>query len=474
MNLSEYNKKRNFKKTTEPKGIKRSSKKDLIFVVQYHQARAKHYDFRLEYNNVLLSWAVPKGLSENPKVKRLAVHVEDHPVDYASFEGVIPKGNYGAGSVEIFDSGTYFPLTDFKAGLEQGHLKFVLNGTKLKGAWSLVKTDRNNWIIVKTNDEFAKSITKSKKTINPFKFCNVMLATIKNSVPTGKDWLFEIKYDGYRMLAFCENNNVKMYSRNQTDYTKKLGLICESLKKIDCDCFVLDGEVVSFDKNGKTDFALLQDNLKFKKGNLYFVVFDLLALHGEDLRNIPLIERKKKLEILLVKAEDNIIFSQYIIGNGNKCFSFAKENGLEGIVAKKINSVYLSKRSEDWLKIKCYHRQEFVICGYTVSLQNPLLSSIILGYYNKNKLKYVGKVGTGFNQSKKQELADLFENYKTSTCPFDKPPTIKNVVWLKPIFVAEIQFANFTKENVLRQPSFVGLRKDKNAKQVVLEIEDEN
>ena len=474
MSLSEYNKKRNFKNTSEPKGIKKNSKKELIFVIQYHRARAIHYDFRLEFNNVLLSFAVPKGLSFDPKTKRLAVHVEDHPLDYASFEGIIPKGNYGAGTVEIYDNGTYIPLNDFKTGLKQGHLKFVLNGKKYNGVWSLVRTDNSNWIIVKGNDNFARKEEDLKIKHNPFNSCEVMLATIKDKVPKGKDWIFEIKYDGYRMLAFYDNKKVKLVSRNNTDYTLKFKKICESIKKIKCDCFVLDGEVVCFDENGKTDFSLLQSNIKSKIDNMCYVVFDLLSVNGEDIRLLPLSERKKKLELLLSKTESNIIFSKHILGNGNECFDFAKKHELEGVIAKKVNSHYIGKRSEDWLKIKCYHRQEFVICGYTTSQQNPDLSSLILGYYKNNALTFVGKVGTGFNQKNKDELLKIFKKNKTSKCPFAILPTIKNINWLKPVYVAEIKFANLTKDSLLRQPSFVGLRKDKNAKQVFLENVNEN
>ena len=204
MNLKEYNKKRNFKSTNEPKGeIKISTSKN--FVVQYHEARAKHYDFRLEYKGVLISWAIPKGLSTNPKDKRLAVHVEDHPIEYSTFEGIIPKGNYGAGMVEIFDSGNYIPLENFDKGLEKGHIKIFLNGKKLKGAWSLIKFKDNNWFAVKINDEFSKNEKEIKNSKLPFKTCSVQLATLSNRIPTGKNWIYEIKYDGYRIISFVEN-----------------------------------------------------------------------------------------------------------------------------------------------------------------------------------------------------------------------------------------------------------------------------
>ncbi len=466
MSLSEYNKKRNFKSTNEPKGKTRATKTKK-FVVQYHEARAKHFDFRLEHNGVLISWAIPKGLSFNPADKRLAVHVEDHPIDYANFEGVIPKGNYGAGTVEIFDSGNYVPLEDFDKGLKKGHIKIFLQGKKLKGAWSLIKFKENNWFAIKIDDEYTQFERKENKKL-PFKKAEVQLATLSNKIPSGKDWIFEIKYDGYRILSFVENKKVKMLTRNGNDYTKKFNDIVDSLKKFDHSSFVLDGEVVCFDKNGKSDFSLLQNSLKNSKNNLYYCAFDLLALDGEDLRELPLIERKEKLERLLFKAEKNIIYSSHTT-KGKETFAFAKENDLEGVIAKKKQSKYVGKRTEDWLKIKCYARQEFVIAGYTTSAKNNILSALILGYFDKNKLIYVGKVGTGFSEKDKQELVNKFQKSISEKFPFRDEKKINKVVWLKPKFVAEIQFAELTKDNLLRQPSFIALREDKNAKDVVLE-----
>ena len=481
--LNEYNKKRDFKKTSEPKGDTKSQKnktklkskkvtknKEKIFVIQYHQARTKHYDLRLEYNGVLLSWAVPKGLSQNPKDKRLAVMVEDHPLDYANFEGVIPKGNYGAGSVEIFDSGSYEPLSSFSTGLKKGHLKFLLNGEKLKGGWSLVKIDDKNWLAIKEDDQFATTNPKQlKNKKNPFDKCDVALATLTDKIPKGKQWLFEIKYDGYRMLSFVNNGKVKLSSRNDKDYTKKFNDIVESLKQLNEYSFVLDGEIVSFDKNGKSDFGLLQNNIKHQNSDFYYVIFDILALNGVDLRKKPLFERKEILERLLANAPNNLIYSKHIVNNGAKFFKLAKDKNLEGIVAKKIDSQYVGKRTTDWLKIKCYLRQEFVIAGYTKTEKNKYLSAILVGYYKNKKLIFVGKVGTGFTEEQKIELSNKFKKYERATCSFDEIPNKKNVIWLKPELVAEIQYAELTKSAVLRQPSFIGLRKDKDPTSIVLE-----
>lgn len=470
MALKKYNEKRNFDNTNEPKGkTKKTSSKR--FVVQYHEARAKHYDFRLEYNGVLLSWAVPKGLSNNPKDKRLAVMVEDHPIDYINFEGIIPKGNYGAGSVEIFDKGKYLPIEDFDKGLKKGHLKFVLSGKKLQGGYSLIKTSDNNWLIVKLEDDFIKE-EKPKKTTLPFKTASVELATLTNKIPKGKNWIFEIKYDGYRMLSFKENKKVKIFSRNNVEYTNKFKSIANSLIDIEQDSFVVDGEIVAFDENGRSDFGLLQDHIKKGNNNLYYIIFDLLALNGEDLRNLTLKERKLKLERLLFKAENNIIYSSHV-SDGEKSFEFAKENNLEGIMAKKITSKYEGKRSEDWLKIKCYLRQEFVIAGYTTSSKNELISALILGYYSNNKLSYVGKVGTGLSENDKKELHKTFQKIVRKTSPFEENIKEKDIIWLKPELIAEIQYAELTKDNLLRQPSFIGLREDKKPKDVTLELKNE-
>lgn len=473
MSLKEYKEKRNFGTTNEPKG-NIEKRKSNRFVVQLHKARAKHYDFRLEYGGVLISFAVPKGLSNNTNDKRLAVHVEDHPVDYINFEGVIPKGNYGAGIVEIFDKGNYFPLENIKRGLENGHLKVVLNGEKLKGAWSLVNIKDNNWIIVKSKDEYAtlnengKENNKKLKTKNPFSKCDVELATLTNEIPKGKDWIFEIKYDGYRAVSYVENGKVKIFSRNGLDYTQKFNSIAKSLRSIKEDSFVVDGEIVVFDKNGKSDFSMLQDSIKNGKNNLYYCVFDLLALNGKDLRGESLENRKSKLERLLFKSDKNLMYSSHVL-DAKASYNFAKENNLEGIVAKKKNSKYIGKRTLDWLKIKCVLRQEFVIAGYTTTTKNQVLSALILGYYKSGELKYVGKVGTGLGEKNKKELVLKFKQIIRKTSPFKQSIKEKNVTWLTPKFVVEIKFAELTHDKLLRQPSFVSLRLDKKAKDVKLE-----
>ena len=471
MSLKEYKEKRNFKATNEPEGSVKKSKTSR-FVIQYHQARAKHYDFRLEYDGVLLSWAVPKGLSIDPKEKRLAVHVEDHPIDYINFEGIIPKGNYGAGTVEVFDKGSYTPLKDMKKALKTGHIKVFLDGEKLKGGWSLVKIEDDNWLAIKMEDEFAEEADKASKKRNsklPFTKCKLSLATLSQKVPKGKEWISEIKYDGYRIISYVENGKAQMLSRNDKDYTYKFKSIASALKEIEQDSFVVDGEVVAFDEKGRSDFGLLQTSIKKNNGDFYYVIFDLLALNGEDLRKRPLLDRKKKLEILLHKSSERLMYSLHV-DNAEECFEFAKKNNLEGIVAKKSDSFYTGGRSEDWLKIKNVCRQEFVIAGYTTSSKNELISALILGYYDGEKLKYIGKVGTGLNEKDKADLHEKFSKITAKTCPFDGKPPLKSAVWLKPSYVAEVKFTELTKIGQLRQPSFVGLRADKNAKDVTLEV----
>ena len=328
-------------------------------------------------------------------------------------------------------------------------------------------------MIIKLDDEYAVTKNLNQKNFkNPFKNADVQLATLSSSIPKGNNWLFEIKYDGYRILSYVENNKVKMLTRNNKDYTDKFESISKNLLLFPHTSFVVDGEIVVFDNKGKSDFNLLQNNLKSKKNNYYYVIFDLLALDGEDLRNLPLIKRKEKLQLLLANSEKNIINSSYLINKGKESFNLAKENNLEGIIAKKINSKYLGKRNDDWLKIKCYMRQEFVIGGFTTSEKNEYLSAILVGYYDKNHLIYAGKVGTGFNEEQKIELNKLFKAITTFTCPFSNLKSSKHIIWLQPKYVAEIQFVEFTKTKQLRQPSFINLRMDKNPKDIVLEIDN--
>lgn len=498
MSLREYNKKRDFSKTNEPMGKSKKSGKQKIFAVQYHSATRNHFDLRLEYNGSLLSWAVPKGFSYSTKVRRLAIRVEDHPLDYSDFEGVIPKGQYGAGPVMLWDTGSYIPLSNFREGLNNGVLKFELFGEKLRGKWALIKTnmENNSWLLIKDKDEYSNSATtlsmtsvKTGRTIdeirgtiskNPFSKINIQLATLTKDIPNTKDWLFEIKYDGYRIVSFLEDDEVKLLSRNGNSYSEKFKDITDSLKLIsqEINC-VLDGEVVKLDEAGKSNFQLLQSHIKSKENNgLVYMVFDILALNGEDLRNKPLSERKEILNKFFKNIEkyniNNIKNVDFMIGNGKNCFNAVQEQGLEGIIAKKINSKYLGKRSDDWLKIKCINLQEFIIIGYTTSDKRKHFSSLLLATREENNLIFIGKVGTGFNEENSQELMEKFKPLKTNNCPVSPLPTKAKVQWLKPKLVANIQYLEITRDGLLRQASFKGLRDDKSADIIVLEKPKEN
>lgn len=470
MTLNLYNKKRDFSKTHEPKGKVETSKSSSRFVVQYHEARAKHYDFRLEHKGVLVSFAIPKGLSQKHSEKRLAIHVEDHPVDYINFSGTIPKGNYGAGTVEIWDKGTYSTDINLTKGLREGNFKVTLDGGKLKGTWNLAQMDEKNWIAVKCKQ-------KERMLKNPFAKVDVQLATLVKSIPTGKNWIYEIKYDGYRTLAFRENGKTKLLSRNNLDFSTKFLSVLPALNDLSKgSSFVLDGEMVVFDENGRSNFSKLQNEIK-RKGNAFsYVIFDILALDGEDLRDKPLLERKEILKILLKNAKPNLIFSDFVKNRGKQSFEAAKKLGLEGIVAKEINSKYSGKRNLDWQKIKCRFSQEFVVGGFVTTSQNKDLSSILVGVYEDGKLVFVGKVGTGFDQNTRKELNKKFSKLKLDKSPFEKVDEIKTdgkTVWLKPEIVAQIEFAERTSSGSLRQPSFLGLREDKNPRECVWEKQND-
>lgn len=504
--LKRYREKRNFGRTIEPTGGKAAKKgKDggLKFTVQLHDATRLHYDLRLERNGVLLSWAVPKGPSYVPSEKRLAVKVEDHPLDYADFEGAIPKGEYGGGTVMLWDEGIWEPITDTDDGLKNGSLKFVLYGRRLKGRWALVRLKQkegekdDNWLLIKDKDEFSKtteSVIKNPKSIssgrtmkqiaadetrasekNPFDRVEPKLAKLEETIPESNDWVYEIKYDGYRIVAFAERGNVRLVTRNHSDYTEKFPSVADAVKELSHRrAMVLDGEMTVVDGSGKSDFGALQEYVK-KAGEkqLVYMVFDLLALDGKDLRNLPLSERKERLESLLKDASPYLRYSKHYAGNGKDFFEAAAKKGLEGIVGKRIDSSYDGNRDGSWIKIKCYKRQEFVIGGYTVSERKKGgIAALLLGYYEGKKLIYAGRAGTGIGERAAEELKRKFYGAETGKCPFSNEPDgteSENVRYVEPKLVAEIQYAERTKENLLRQASFKGLRFDKKPKEVVLE-----
>ncbi|WP_312702177.1 DNA ligase D [Sedimentibacter sp.] len=505
--LNKYNQKRNFEKTPEPKGMTENPGEGLRFVVQLHLARSRHYDFRLEWNGTLLSWAVPKGPSYNTRDRRLAIHVEDHPLEYRNFEGTIPKGEYGGGVVMIWDEGYWEPIVDVDEGLSEGMLKFVLKGRRLRGRWALVRLkakagERNdNWLFLKEKDEYVQDedgmseftfSVRSGRTAeeieegieekiirNPFDTTDVQLAKLVRTVPECDDWLYELKYDGYRIVVYAEGNSVRLMTRNGNDYSSRLYDISAAVADwTGGRAVVLDGEVVITDASGRTDFQALQNYMKNRNSlKLTYIVFDLLALDGVDLRQQPLIKRKEMLESIMKDAPPKLHYSRYVKGHGKESLKAACEADMEGIIGKKEDSVYSGTRNGDWIKLKCSKRQEFVIGGYTLSDKRTRgVSSLLLGIYEGNDLIYAGRAGTGMDENEMTILESKFENIKRSEPPFKVPPDKRSnekIMWLEPELAAEIKFAEWTKDNLLRQASYKGLRTDKDTKEIKREEEKE-
>lgn len=453
--LDEYHKKRNPKKSPEPVAskVKVKSKKDkLIFVVQEHHARSLHYDFRLEWKGVLKSWAIPKGPSLDPSVKRLAVQTEDHPLEYAKFKGTIPKGEYGAGEVLIWDHGSWEPEGSAAVGFKKGHIDFTLKGKKLSGKWRLIKTPKN-WLLMKVAEE-----DKWPGVIAP------QLPRLVAVAPDETEWIHEIKYDGYRIQAHVQDGVVKLFTRNGLDWSSSFPLIRKGLSELDLKSAIFDGEIVSLDQQGVSHFQQLQNSISSKadKG-LTFFIFDLLYLNGRDLRKLPLLERKKILKKLLAGCPRSIKYSEHIVGRGSDFFKVSCEHHLEGIVSKLADSTYASGRGDLWVKTKCSKRQEFVVGGYTDQKNGRQgFGALLLGLYQTGKFKYAGKVGTGFDQQTKKELMERLVELHRKTSPFGlNSPKEKGLHWVDPMMVVEIGFSNWTDDEVLRQPVFLGQRLDK-------------
>jgi bifunctional non-homologous end joining protein LigD len=461
--LDEYKRKRDPKKTPEPFGSRRRGK-EPIFVVQRHDARRLHYDFRLERNGALASWAVPKGVPLEPGEQRLAVHVEDHPLGYATFEGEIPKGEYGAGTVEIWDHGTY-ELVEEK---RDGGLTVRLHGSRLEGLWSLVPAhlsgDEKNWLLVKKREDGAAPVRHGEY--------HAMLATLVNDVPTGKGWLFEVKWDGYRALAYVHAGEARLVSRNGNDLTARFPNVAKAVpaavKTPDC---VLDGEVCALDENGRSSFSAMQ---QAKPGTpIVYYVFDALEIDGKPLADLPLVERHERLEQLLDRRNRTVRLSE-TFEDGDALLEAARQQQLEGILAKKADSRYLQgKRTRDWLKIKTRHEQEFVICGYTKGQgrRAGTFGSLVLGVRKANELVYVGNCGTGFTEKTIDELLAKLRPLERPTPPFREVPKMPkvrkgDVVWVEPKLVCEVVFVEWTHDGHLRAPSFVGLRDDKSPRDV--------
>jgi bifunctional non-homologous end joining protein LigD len=468
--LSEYKRKRDPKKTPEPFTGKRKGK-EPIFVVQRHDARRLHYDFRLERDGALASWAVPKGIPLEPGQQHLAVHVEDHPLDYATFEGEIPKGEYGAGTVEIWDKGTYELLEE----KPNGGLTVRLNGERLVGVWSLVPAhlsgDEKNWLILRKRDDDGAAPAAPAREAARRRYRS-MLATLAEDVPRGVGWTFEVKWDGYRALAYLEGGDPTLVSRNGNDLTARFSSVAKevvkAIKTPDC---VLDGEVCALDEAGRASFSAMQQG---KAGTpIVYYVFDVLEVEGEPVIDLPLVERRKRLEQLLDRRNRTVRLSE-AFDDGRALYEAAKQQQLEGIMAKRLESRYLpGKRTRDWLKVKTHGEQEFVIVGYTKGTGRRASSfgSLVLGYYRGKELVYAGNVGTGFNSREIEKLLDKLRPLRRETPSFREVPKMPkvrrgDVIWVEPKLVAEVEFAEWTHDGRLRAPSYKGLREDKRAEEV--------
>lgn len=504
--LARYEEMRDFQVTSEPSGVVRSTKTGRSFVVQEHDARRLHYDFRLELDGVLLSWAVPKGPSLSPKEKRLAVQTEDHPVDYRDFEGTIPEGQYGSGPVIVWDRGTWSPVGDPHAGLEKGRLEFDLDGKKLHGRFVLVRLasdkKKKTWLLIKKKDEHARSgrdaevvdrkpesvlsgrtiadvaagvSAKAKKknaklpepgSITP------QLATLVDDVPVQGDWVYELKYDGYRILAWLDGGEVSLFSRNGKDWTDHFPEIADALSRVRARNAIFDGEVAYVLPDGRTDFQMLQNALggEADRGRIVYFVFDLLFYDGDDLRDEPLRTRKDKLRTILAGEKPPLELSDHVEGDGVGFFRAACKMGLEGILAKRGDRPYRSRRTPEWVKVKCQKRQELVIVGYTPPKGSRNgLGALLLGVHQDGELRYAGKVGTGFTRASLDDLSRRLSKLRIEKPPVSNAPRMKDATWTKPELVAQVRFTEWTRDGSLRHPAFEGLREDKKASSVVRE-----
>ncbi|HZM34174.1 MAG TPA: DNA ligase D [Burkholderiales bacterium] len=486
MGLQKYREIRDFSRTPEPRGrLPGRRKGSLRFYVQRHAARRLHYDFRLELDGVLKSWAVPKGPSLDPSERRLAVQTEDHPLDYGEFEGVIPEKQYGAGDVLLWDRGEWTPEDpDPREALRRGRLHFALEGQKLHGRWVLAKT-KGDWLLIKRRDDEArpdfdvtaerpesvkrppKRAKRAAKAALP-RFVTPQLATLLAAPPASGKWLYEVKHDGYRMLARIDPDGVRLYTRSGKDWTAKLPHLRESVEALKLENTWLDGEIVVLGPEGRASFQRLQN--AFEAGadaQIVYYVFDAPFLDGKDLTRLPLAERKERLRNAL-KPSASVRFSEHLEGEAKDILGEACKLGLEGLIGKQADAVYTAGRTRTWIKLKCRSRQDFVIGGYTPPKGSRSgFGALLVGTYDaKGKLRFAGKVGSGFDEPLLKTLLQRFAPLKRAEAPFESPPRERAVQWLRPSLVCEVAYAEKTDDGILRQASFVGLREDIAAKQV--------
>lgn len=452
--LTTYHRKRKFADTPEPKDSTREG--GGIYVVQKHDATRLHYDFRLEHNGALLSWAVPQEPSTDPTVKRLAVRVEDHPVDYATFEGTIPKGNYGAGTVEIWDRGIWDPDMDVDKALKEGELKFHVHGERLKGKWVLVRmgpaSDKENWLLIKEREsEIAEAKPAEWKEKETPKH---QLAELRVALPQEEGWQFEIKWDGYRIFAILDGKTCEIKSRsgNKLDLPDLEKRIAKSFPRAG----ILDGEIFALDDQGRSNFSLLQRYLKEEKAKIQFVAFDILRLEDQNLRSLPLKQRRTILEQTWQKTKGTMI-SPLVEGSPKSIYASACNLKLEGIVAKRLNSRYEGKRSSDWIKVKCRQTMEAKVVGFTL-LQNSenLIGALLLA---DDKGNYIGRVGSGFNTEDRGQLFAELEPLKSTSQTVKSLTSLqrKGVRWVTPKLRVTVEYADITTDGILRQASYQGM-----------------
>jgi len=497
--LDPYEAKRDFTVTPEPAPAPAGAEEGSLFVIQEHHTRRHHYDLRLEVDGVLKSWAVPKEPTLDPAVKRLAVEVEDHPLQYASFEGEIPAGQYGAGQVRIWDLGTWEPVDKRpKEALAKGKLKFDLHGTRMHGRFLLTRMhgsaeDKNNWLLRKIDDQppprpprvartttapMARKAAKAKAKPAPTTLPSPQLAKLVAAVPRGADWLHELKFDGYRILAAKRAGKLTLITRSGLDWTHRFGDLPAQIDALSPDDFLIDGEIVVFDAQQRSNFSRLQSALKTgRTEKLVFVAFDLLDLAGTDRSGQPLIERKATLCNLLPEESRRVMFSHHWRGHaeGRQLLEQACELKLEGIMSKPAADPYLPGSRQGWRKIKCVLREEFIICGFTPPKgSNSGFGALVLGTYEHGQLTYRGKVGTGFSEDRRLSLLKEMQPLRVKSCPFPDDPGEHPVTWLRPELVAEINFAEITADGRIRHGSFIALREDKPPTDVHMEARSDN